>query len=833
MRAVVMAGGEGTRLRPLTTGTPKPLLPVVGRPIMEHVLLLLRQHGLAETVVTVQYLASLIRTYFGDGSELGVNLTYATEDRPLGTAGSIRNAERALRSDTFLVISGDALTDVDLTELVAVHRERGSLVTVGLTRRTDPVDFGLVALAEDGRVERFLEKPGWGQVFTDTVNAGIYVMEPEVLDHVPLDVASDWSHDVLPALIAAGAPVNGHVLGGYWEDVGTLQAYLAVQADVLGGLVQAQVQGFEVAPRVFVAEGAEVDPDAAVSGPAYIGPYAKVEAGVEVDEHAVIGTNVVVRSGARIARSVLHDNVFVGSGADLRGCVVGRSSDVMRGVRVHAGAVIGDHCTLGEEAIVSDGVRVYPGKAVDAGAVVNDSVIWESRGHGQLVGPRGVSGIVNVEITPETAVRLASAFATSLPKGATVTVARDHSRPARAFARTIAGALTAAAVEVRDLRTMPLPIARADTAQLAAGGILISTTPGSPESLDIVLLDERGADLGAAAAHRVERLLSRQELRRPFPGEIGDITTPRRVVDDYAADVLRCVDTSGIAEAGLKVVVDVAGGTASLVLPTLLARVGVDVLTVNGRLDESAPTPTEAARAVALERLGALVASSRAHFGIRIDATGERMSVVDDQGAVVDDERALLVLLDLVAAEQPGGLVALPVTTTRVAEQVTRFHHVDVRWTATTEADLARVVAAEPGLVFGGDGRGGYVVPAMGPHVDALAMFVRLLGLLARTRLPLSAVDARIPRAHVRRATVATPWARRGQAMRSVTEAGADRQIDLTDGVRVVEPDGSWALVLPDPAEAVIRLWAEAGDGPAAQDLLAGWVAIVERAGRS
>src|ERR1700754_620771 len=228
-----MAGGEGTRLRPMTANQPKPMLPVINRPIMEHVLRLLRRHGLTETVVTVQFLAALIRNYFGDGEELGMSLYYATEDMPLGTAGSVKNAADRLRDDRFLVISGDALTDIDLTDMVRFHKENGALVTIGLKRVPNPLEFGIIIIDEDGRVQRFLEKPTWGQVFSDTVNTGIYVMEPEVLERVAAGANVDWSSDVFPALLAEGAALYGYVADCYWEDVGTHESYLKAQADML------------------------------------------------------------------------------------------------------------------------------------------------------------------------------------------------------------------------------------------------------------------------------------------------------------------------------------------------------------------------------------------------------------------------------------------------------------------------------------------------------------------------------------------------------------------------------------------------------------------------
>jgi mannose-1-phosphate guanylyltransferase / phosphomannomutase len=827
-----MAGGEGTRLRPLTANQPKPMLPVVNKPIMEHVLRLLRKHNFDETVVTVQFLASMVRNYFGDGEESGMSLQYATEDIPLGTAGSVKNAEDALREEPFLVISGDALTDIDLSDLVKFHKDNGALVTVALARVPNPLEFGIVIAAEDGKIQRFLEKPTWGQVFSDTVNTGIYVMEPEVLEQVPAGEVVDWSADVFPRLVERGAPVYGWVADGYWEDVGTHEAYLRVQADVLSGKVAADIDGFEMFPGVWVAEGADVDPDAILTGPLCIGDYAKIEAGAQLRELTVVGSNVVVKEGAFLHRAVVHNNVYVGVGSTLRGCVIGKNTDVMASARIEEAAVVGDECVIEPEAYISAGVRVYPFKTIEAGAVVNTSVVWESRGQRTLFGPRGVSGLVNVEITPELCVRLASAYATTLKKGSLVTTSRDVSRAARALKRAVHGALNASAINVVDLEAQPLPVARYETARSeASGGIALRTTPGDPQSIDIIFFDEHGADLSEAAQRKLERVFSRQEFRRAFPGEIAELTYPPRVIEAYTSDMLRCVDITGVRDAGLKVVADCAGGTASLVLPGLLGRVGVDVLTVNNRLDEATPTQSVAQVRADMHRLAELVYAARAAFGVRFDPVGERITLVDEKGALVSDDRALLVVLDLVAAERRAGRVVLPVTTTRVAEDVCRFHGVQVGWTPTSAHGLY-AATAEDDVIFAADGRGGFVVPEFSRSIDGIAAFALLLGLVARTRLTLGQIDARIPAAHLLRRSIPTQWAAKGSVMRTVVEAAGDKEIDTTDGVRVIEPGRGWALVLPDNTQAITHLWAEGSDPDTAQALLDDWAAVIEQAGR-
>src|ERR687886_1457278 len=239
MKAVVMAGGEGSRLRPLTSGRPKPLVPVAGRPIMEHVLLLLRRHHVRDVVATIQYLGASIRNYFGDGSDSGVALSYSVEDSPLGTAGSVKLAEQQLR-DTFLVISGDALTDVDLDAAVSFHRKRKAMATIVLKPVPNPLEYGVVVVDDAGAVRRFLEKPSWGEVFSDLANTGIYILEPAVFDYFRAGEVKDWSGDVFPQLLREGEPIYGWIADGYWEDVGNHAAYMKANFDCLEGRVRVE-----------------------------------------------------------------------------------------------------------------------------------------------------------------------------------------------------------------------------------------------------------------------------------------------------------------------------------------------------------------------------------------------------------------------------------------------------------------------------------------------------------------------------------------------------------------------------------------------------------------
>jgi len=807
-----MAGGEGSRLRPLTSNQPKPMMPLVNRPMMEHIVGLLKRHGIEDIVVTLAFMPNAIRTYFGDGSEFGVRISYATEESPLGTAGSVRNAMELL-DERFLVISGDVLTDIDLGKVLAFHEERGALATIGLVRVEDPLEFGIVITREDGSIERFLEKPTWGQVFSDTINTGIFVLEPEIFDFIEADRAVDFSSEVFPAILEAGQPLYGAVAEGYWEDVGTLDAYLRAHKDILDGRVELDIPGFSLRDGVWLGEGAEIHPDAVIDGPAVIGDGCRVEADARLGDYTVLGDNVRVRAGADLERAVVHDNVYLGQGVWLRGTVVGRACDLRTNVRCEEGVVLGDECFVGENALLSSGVKVYPFKTVEQAAVVNSSIVWESRGARSLFGREGVSGLSNVDISPELAIKVAMAWGTSLKKGTHVVTSRDSSRSARMLKRAVMAGLNASGVSVLDLEVASVPVTRFITRQpVASAGMSIRLIEGDPQSIVMRFFDNDGLDLGEDGQRKIERLFTREDFRRVFPGEIGEIDFPPRALEMYTAALEATVDTEVMAQVGLKAVIDYGYGSTSFVMPNVLSKVGADVLAVNPYA--STVGAMEYDPAAHAEQVSALVRASGAHVGAVIDPDGEHLILVDDTGRVLSHTQALLAFLRLVSGHLLGDRVALPVACTRHAESIVAEHGVAVRWTKLSTPALMDA-ASETGVGFAASLDGGYILPGFLPAFDAAASLVKLLELLARTGRRLSEVVDGLPTPHVVVESVVTPWEQKGAVMRGLVELTKDRPLELVDGVKVLHDD-AWALALPDPEEPVTRVWAEAAtDGDA------------------
>jgi mannose-1-phosphate guanylyltransferase / phosphomannomutase len=812
MKAVIMAGGEGTRLRPMTSNQQKAMMPVANRPMMEHIVRLLQKHGFDELVVTVAYLANNVRTYFGNGSEFGVRMVYATEESPLGTAGSVGNAKDEL-DDTFLVIAGDVVTDIDLSAVVASHKEKGAVATIGVKSVENPLEFGIVIAREDGSIERFLEKPTWGQVFSDTINTGIYVLEPEIFDYIPEGQPVDFSSEVFPQLLEEGKPIFAFPCEGYWEDVGTLDAYLKTHHDVLDGKVDIEVPGFQVSDGVWLGEGAEVDPAAKVEGPVLVGDYVKVDAGAQVRAYTVLGSNVRVSTDAYLERAVVHDHAYIGPSVRLRSCIIGRSSDLRRGARCEEGVVLGDECFVGEHAVINPQVKVYPFKTVEPGAIINSSIVWESRGARALFGRLGVAGLANVDITPELAVRVAMAYATTLKRGTTVVTSRDSSRAARALKRAIMAGLNSAGVNVDDLEVATVPVTRYQVrGGRSQGGITVRLASDDPQSVVIRFFDPDGTDIDETYQRKIERLYYREDWRRVLASEIGDIGFPPRALEFYTQSLMATVDADAIRAAQFKVVLDFAYGSASFVMPNVLAKLGAEVLAVNPYASTAGAVAFDRAQHSA--RVAELVRASGSQLGAVIDPDGEHITLIDDAGHVLTDDECLFALLRLVLSTTDKPTVCLPVAVSRTAEEMCVEAGAEILWTKLSTAHLMET-ASTSGADFAASQEGGYIFPAFLPAYDAVATFVETMGMLSRTGVRLSKIVAGVPRIHTAHEAVVTPWEQKGMVMRTLMENAKGHDLVLVDGVKVIHDDG-WALVLPDPEEPVTHVWTEgASDGEA------------------
>jgi len=803
-----MAGGEGTRLRPLTSNQPKPMVPIVGKPCMEHILELLRHHGFEDVIVTLAFLPQAIRSYFGSGEALGLRLEYSVEELPLGTAGSVGLARDAL-DETFLVISGDALCDVDLGELVAFHREQGAAATIGLKSVDNPLEFGIVVTDDDGRIERFLEKPSWGQVFSDTINTGIYVLEPEVLRHVPAEGPFDFSKELFPLLLEMGRPLYGYVLDGYWQDIGNLDQFRQANFDALDERVRLDIGGVRLRGNVWIGEGVEVDDVEQIEGPAFVGNYSRVARGAFVGPYTVLSNGVTLRERARTTRAILDAGTHVGRSSLIEGAIVGRSCNIRDHVRIHEGAAVGDEVTIGSESSIMPHIRIYPYKEVETGSQVHENLIWESRVSARLFGNEGVTGLVNVDVTPETAVRLAAALGTALKRGARVVASRDASPACRMIKRAIISGLNATGVDVADLRVSPPSVGRhVLKTQAFDAAVHVGTGQADPETVFIRFYEPPGILLTPGLQKEIEKNFTRQEFRRVAADGVGTVSYPARVRESYAQDLLESLDVEAIRTRGFRIVVDYAYSAASFVLPLVVGPLGVEAVSAHGFFADGAGARGSLAQAMGHTKK--LVVAIGADLGAVFDPAAERLFLVDERGREVPVEQALLLFLRLLGSNGARGKVAVPVTVTSQVDALAD-DTLEVVRTPHSLADLTRA-AAQEGVVFAGAVGGGYVFPEFLPAYDAVASLAKLLELLAPVRRPLSEIVAELPQPTLIHRQFPCPWAKKGLVMRLLNERLAGRRLDLLDGIKVLGEQG-WAQVLPDPDEPLLHLFAE-GDTP-------------------
>jgi len=825
MKAVVMAGGEGTRLRPLTSNQPKPMVPVVGKPCMEHILELLREHGMSDVIVTVAFLPQAIRSYFGQGESLGMQIGYSVEESPLGTAGSVRLAAKQL-DETFLVISGDALCDVDLSKLVAFHKEKGAAVTIGLKSVDNPLEFGIVVTDEDGRIERFLEKPSWGQVFSDTINTGIYVLEPEVLKHVPTDRPYAFSKELFPYLLEMGRPMYGYVMDGYWQDIGNLDQFRTANFDALEENVRLNIPGIRIRGNVWLGEGVEIGDLEQIEGPAYIGNYCRIAPGATVGSHSVLSNSVTLRERTRTTRSVIDASTHIGRSSLIEGAILGRSCDIRGHVRIHEGVAIGDEVTIGAESVIMPGVRIYPYKEVESGSHITESVIWESRASTRLFGTDGVAGLVNVDLTPEAAVRIAAALGTALKRGARVAASRESAPACRMIKRAMITGLTSAGLDVADLRVLPAAVARhlLKTEGYEAG-FHVGTSQADPEVVQIKFFEQPGIQVSAALQKEIEKNFTRGELRRVGFGDIGSISYPARVRESYAQDLLDSLDVESIRTRGFRLVVDYGFSAASFVLPLLFGPLGVEAVSAHGfTTDRTDSGPTLLREAIG--QVKQLVPAVGADLGVVFDAAAERLYIVDERGREIPVEQALLLFLRLIGSNGRRGKLAFPITVTSHVDALLEGTGLEVVRTPASLGDLTKA-AAEEGVIFAGAVGGGYVFPEFLPAYDAIASLCKLLELLAPEPGPLSRLVAGLPASTLVHRQLPCPWALKGVVMRVMTERLRDRRLDLMDGIKVFEERG-WAQILPDPDQPIVHIYAEGRTEEDSKALEAEFRAMVE-----
>lgn len=812
MRAVLMAGGSGTRLRPLTCDLPKPMVPILNRPIAEHIINLLKRHQITEIIATLHYRPDIMQDYFQDGSDFGVEITYSVEDeQPLGTAGCVKNTCELL-DDTFLVISGDSITDFDLGAAIAFHKRKKSKATLVLTRVPNPLEFGVVITDKDQRIRRFLEKPSTSEIFSDTVNTGTYILEPEVLEYLLPDQESDFSQDLFPVLLEKDEPMYGYVAEGYWFDVGHLDAYREAQYDALQGKVKLNFPYSEKYPQIWVGSNTYIDPTAKLEAPILIGSNCRIGPGVNIEAGTVIGDNVTIGADADLKRPIIWNGAMIGEEAYLAACVIARGTRIARRATVLEGSVVGDLSIVGEESQVSTGVKVWPSKRIESGAILNINLIWGNTAQRSLFGQRGVSGVANIDITPEFAVKLGASYGSTLKPGASVIVSRDQRSVSRMVSRSLIAGLMSVGIDIQNLEATAIPISRTMTPKLeVAGGIHVRVHPDRPDYILIEFFDQQGINISKAKEKKIEGAYFKEDIRRVGIQDIGHVSYPSDVLETYRKTFEIQLNLEAVRHSGSKIVIDYVYGVSGAILPELLSKFGCDAVVLNASLRQSAVSTEE--RETLLHQLGQVVEALKASLGVQVSANGEQFILVDEAGLSIRGELLTALMVNMILTASPRSTVVVPVQASSAVEQIARRHDGRVIRTKANPTALMEASQANPSVVLGGSGEMGFICPQLHPGFDAMFSIAKLLEMLTIQERSLVQMRAELPRVCHKSYTVRCPWKVKGALMRYLVDTHPTETLDLRDGVKIINHhNDDWVLILPDAGEPLVHIFANSED---------------------
>ncbi len=762
MRAVILAGGEGTRLRPLSAGQPKPMVRLFDRPLLEHLLYLLRRNGVTEICAALHFMPEAIASYFGDGSAFGVRLTWFVEPAPLGTAGSVKNCASFLGDGDFLVVSGDGVCDFDLRACMDFHRARHAEATLVLCRSAVPLEYGLVVTDPEGRVRRFVEKPAWSQVVTDRVNTGIYLLSPRVLEKIPDGEARDFGRDVFPQLLREGGRLYGCEAEGYWCDVGDCGSYLACTADALDGKIRLETGLPERGPGVFAGE--PLPENVTVRPPCYIGPGAVLGERSVIGPYASVGAGSTVGTGASVSRSVIQGAV-VGPGAVVEGSILCPGASIQKGAVIREGSVIGEGARVGARAVVGPQVRLWPGREVPDGCCQTESLTSDAVRTVLRFGDGGViRGRVGQEMTPETGMALGMAASAGRTAAA---LGFCGGNGARLMVQALACGICAAGVRAV-MTDVPCESAAA-WAPGAWGWDRMFFVRQEGDLLYLRILGSDGLPLSRSEEREIEGALLRGDRQSAAPERIGSFTGVYGAAARYRSETAR----------------------AGLVFSPGLRRRPIAV-----RGEENAAGLLR----TVLEHLGAEVTAQRSGVpAFLIEHGGLRLQAVDEAGDLLGTEQ-LQVLLCLIEFERGVTQIALDETAPAAAE---------------------RLAAAKGGRILR-TGRDGAAAEALYREQrifrDGILAACRIYGRMAASGERLRDLAERLPRFSVERREVPLHGGRAAVMARLAREQF--NQVPGEQGLHLRMGAG-WVSILPMSRRAALRITAEGEDAEMAAELCA------------
>ena len=785
-----MSGGIGTRLRPLTCHLPKPMVPILNKPVMEYTIDLLKEHGIEDIGVTLYYLPSMIMDYFGDGRKFGVNLKYYIEDKPLGTGGSVKNANEFLDS-TFIVISGDGFTNIDLTKAYEFHKERGSKATLVLKREPVPLEYGVVITDEKGRIIRFLEKPSWGEVFSDTINTGIYILEPEALDYYKIGENFDFSKDLFPRLLRDNIPMYGYITEDYWCDIGDLDTYIKVHEDILKDVKNNDLFELE---DTWLGEGSIIEEGSKIIPPVYIGENCIIKNGATIGPYSVIGNHTVIGEGTSIKRSIIWDNVNISKNCEIRKAVLCNNVLLKERIRIFEGAVIGSYSKIFEDTTIKPEVKIWPYKTVADRVVVKDNLIWEEKVTRKLFGYRNISGRYNIDITPQIAVGIGSSFSTAIKNNGTYIISSDEHGVSKAIKSSILSGIMSTGAQVIDIKESRLPMCRFGVKYYKAdGGVHISRHINNEDELHIEFINKDGANIDKNTERKLENTLIIEDFKMCKVHEVKGIVDIYNFSSIYLKEgVLRLKNIDKIKNKVPKIIITSPSKNMVSLGEKFLKEIGCNIKVVDYN------------REMEIEEFQNIISDYDGDIGFIYGGDGEKL-IVADSFNVINDENYFL--LSLLIGFKSGDVdkAVIPYNFPRIVEQIVNKYEGNTIYSKTDISNFIQEV-----LNMNIDFQ--YTL-----NFDSILASGRIIDYIISENISLKEMVNEIPQYFYIKKQIPCGWEDKGSIIRRLAEDRKEK-IEMEEGVRFIDEKG-WTLIIPDQEKPQFNIYIEALNEEYAEEL--------------
>jgi len=829
LKAVMMAGGFGTRIQPLTHSIPKPMLPIVNLPMMEHTLLKLIDSGVEEVVILLFYKPDVIKNHFGDGSRYGIQIHYILPDDDYGTAGAVGCA-RELLDTTFMIVSGDLVTDFDFKEIFQYHRDRESKLTITLTSVDNPLQFGVVIANEDGKIEKFLEKPSWGEVFSDTINTGIYIIEPEILDYIPVGKNFDFAKDLFPLLMREGQDLLGFNAKGYWRDVGNPDSYREVYEDILNERLDFTIPGKKISypdGTLYLTGDSEIDDSIEIIGNVVIGENVKLGRGCKLN-NVSIGNGVTIGEESKIRNSVLWHNIEIGKKFVLDNGVICNDNVIGDSVTAKAGLILAEGCVVGKLTRFDQDVTIWPDKEIEPASIVSHNVVWGSRYRNSIFQNGSVVGKTNVELSCEMVTKLAEAFASELPIGSNIIVGRDHGKSSRMLKRAFLGGLLSSGVNVVDVKSVPPAVLRytlATSPNLIAG-VYFRRNIDDPTATEINFFNEDALRVDTNSAKSIEKSFFNEKFRRVELNRIGEIKESLHFQEchDYRSSIVSKIDKKALHSRELRVAIDMMKGITGDIFPNILEDLGIDAITLRARASSSILNDISHLQDRAVDELGSIVKALELDAGFMIYPGGQKIAFIDDKGNYYDKTRSLPIVLKLMnldaEAEGKKKRVFLPTW----APDIINYDFIEIERGIYNNFKASKL--REYDLVATIDGN--YAFTEFQLHRDAMFATLKIMEMMSRHSVKLSQLADEIPTFYYQMFRYPCPQALKGKMMRKFLEVAKDKKSSTIDGVKIWESQEDWILMIPDSYGEYLNIYIQAENQESGERLKERYFSMIE-----